>query len=119
MGCKNNTIGLVLGGGGKRAFVHIGLISTLEKENISIDYIAGTSTGALVGVYYSLCQDSSKLKAIAKKIVERINDNPIKIDFNFGEVTKENRYLLFRKLSDFIKKGYLLQTEIRKTCLND
>lgn len=45
-------VGLVLSGGGVRGFAHIGVIKALEENNIPIDYLAGTSAGALVGSMY-------------------------------------------------------------------
>ncbi|RMG77532.1 MAG: hypothetical protein D6707_11020 [Bacteroidetes bacterium] len=47
------TVGLVLSGGGANATVHIGVIKFLEENNIPIDYIAGTSMGALIGGMYA------------------------------------------------------------------
>ena len=39
-------IGLALGGGGARGCAHVGVLRVLERMNIPIDYIAGTSMGA-------------------------------------------------------------------------
>ncbi|MGB5989578.1 MAG: patatin-like phospholipase family protein [Marinifilaceae bacterium] len=47
-------IGLVLSGGGARGFAHVGVIRVLEENNIPIDYIAGTSIGAIVGGLYAM-----------------------------------------------------------------
>ncbi|MBI4160035.1 patatin-like phospholipase family protein [Candidatus Wolfebacteria bacterium] len=57
-------IGLALGGGGAKGLAHIGVIRELERENISISYIAGTSMGALVGGVYAATKDLSKLEEI-------------------------------------------------------
>ncbi len=46
-------IGLVLSGGGARGGAHIGVIKALEELNIPIDYITGTSIGALIGGLYA------------------------------------------------------------------
>ncbi|MDR0756404.1 MAG: patatin-like phospholipase family protein [Tannerella sp.] len=46
--------GLVLSGGGARGAAHIGVIKALEENNIPIDYIAGTSIGAIVGSLYAM-----------------------------------------------------------------
>ena len=46
-------IGLVLSGGGAKGITHIGVIKALEENNIPIDYIAGTSMGAIVGGLYA------------------------------------------------------------------
>ncbi len=45
-------VGLALGGGGTRGAAHIGVLRVLEKEGIPIDYVAGTSIGAIVGGLY-------------------------------------------------------------------
>ena len=46
--------GLVLSGGGAKGAVHVGVIKALEENNIPIDYIAGTSIGAVVGSLYAM-----------------------------------------------------------------
>ena len=48
------TVGLVLSGGGAKGIAHIGLLKALEENNIPIDYIAGTSMGAIVGALYAM-----------------------------------------------------------------
>ena len=46
-------VGLVLSGGGAAGLSHVGVIKALEENNIPIDFIAGTSMGALVGSLYA------------------------------------------------------------------
>ncbi len=46
-------VGLVLSGGGAKGIAHIGVIKALEKHGIPIDYVAGTSMGAIVGGLYA------------------------------------------------------------------
>lgn len=48
------TVGLVLSGGGAKGLSHIGVIKVLEENNIPIDYITGTSIGAIVGAMYAI-----------------------------------------------------------------
>lgn len=52
-------IGLALGGGGARGAAHIGVLRVLERENIPVDYLVGTSAGALIAALYSggVCPD--------------------------------------------------------------
>jgi NTE family protein len=50
----SQSVGLVLSGGGAKGAVHIGIIKALEENNIPIDYIAGTSIGAIVGSLYAM-----------------------------------------------------------------
>src|SRR5690606_10619701 len=47
------TVGLVLSGGGARGGSHIGVIRALEELRVPIDYIGGTSIGAVVGGFYA------------------------------------------------------------------
>jgi NTE family protein len=46
-------IGLALGGGSARGMAHIGVLEILEKENIPVDLVAGTSAGAVIGALYA------------------------------------------------------------------
>jgi NTE family protein len=48
------SIGIALGGGGARGLSHIGVLQRLDELRIPIDYVAGTSMGAVVGVLFSL-----------------------------------------------------------------
>lgn len=47
-------VGLVMSGGGARGLAHIGVIKALEENGIPIDYVAGTSMGAIVAALYSM-----------------------------------------------------------------
>jgi NTE family protein len=47
------SVGLVLTGGGARGAAHVGVLLALEDSGIPIDYVVGTSVGALVGGYYA------------------------------------------------------------------
>ena len=47
-------VGLVLSGGGAKGMTHIGIIRALEENNIPIDYITGTSMGAIIGSLYAM-----------------------------------------------------------------
>lgn len=49
----SQSVGLVLSGGGAKGIAHIGVIQALEDNNIPIDYITGTSMGAIVGGLYA------------------------------------------------------------------
>ncbi len=46
-------VGIVLSGGGAVGFAHIGVLKALEEKGVPIDYITGTSAGALVGSMYA------------------------------------------------------------------
>jgi NTE family protein len=51
---KNPKIGLALGSGGARGFAHVGVLKVLQEANIKIEYIAGSSMGALIGSLYGV-----------------------------------------------------------------
>ncbi|MDE6378038.1 MAG: patatin-like phospholipase family protein, partial [Duncaniella sp.] len=50
---KKNKVGLVLSGGGAKGIAHIGVLQALEDNHIPVDYITGTSMGAIVGSLYA------------------------------------------------------------------
>ncbi len=61
-------IGLALSGGGTKGLAHIGVIKTLEKNGIPIDYIAGTSAGSIIGGLYAAGKTVLELEQIAKDL---------------------------------------------------
>ncbi len=58
------TVGLVLSGGGAKGMAHIGIIRALEENGIPIDYIAGTSVGAIVGGLYAAGYSTDEMESI-------------------------------------------------------
>ena len=48
------SVGLVLSGGGAKGMSHIGVIKALEENNIPVDYVCGTSMGAVVASMYAM-----------------------------------------------------------------
>ncbi|MEK8178853.1 patatin-like phospholipase family protein [Flavobacterium buctense] len=57
-------IGLVLSGGGAKGFAHIGVLKVLEENGIKIDYIGGTSMGAVVGGLYASGYSATQIDSI-------------------------------------------------------
>jgi len=68
---KRKKVGLALGSGGWKGFSHIGVIKALVENDIPIDYIAGSSSGALIGGMYAALQDIYKLESIVKSLGKR------------------------------------------------
>lgn len=58
------SVGLVLSGGGAKGLSHIGVIKALEENDIPIDYICGTSMGAIVGGLYSIGLSPDEMLAL-------------------------------------------------------
>lgn len=50
---KNPKIGLSLSGGGAKGFTHVGVLKVLDSLGVKVDYISGTSMGAIVGGLYA------------------------------------------------------------------
>ena len=57
-------VGLVLSGGGAKGMAHIGVIRALEENGIPIDYIAGTSMGAVIGSLYAMGYSPDEMEAL-------------------------------------------------------
>ncbi|PTX45172.1 NTE family protein [Christiangramia gaetbulicola] len=57
-------VGLVLSGGGAKGLAHIGVLKILEEEGIKIDYIGGTSMGAIIGGLYASGYTANELDSI-------------------------------------------------------
>ncbi len=64
----SDKIGLVLGGGGARGAAHIGVLKVLEEQGIAVDYIAGTSMGAIVGALYASGYRPDEIESILANI---------------------------------------------------
>lgn len=58
-------VGLVFSGGGAKGLAHIGTLKALEENNIPIDYITGTSMGAIVGGMYAAGYSPAQIEKIA------------------------------------------------------
>jgi len=90
---KKRRLALALSGGSVRGLAHIGFLEVLEENNIKIDYIVGTSMGALIGGIYA----AGKLNGFKEKIL-KLSRNKI----------------LSLLLSNQIKKGNTDTKEIEK-----
>ena len=61
---KRKKVGVALSGGGSKGIAHIGVLKILEKYNIPIDFVAGTSIGAVIGSLYCSGYTSNKLELL-------------------------------------------------------
>lgn len=62
---KHPKFGIALGGGFARGLAHIGVLKVLEEENIPIDFVAGTSVGAVIGAAYCSGMSAKELEEIS------------------------------------------------------
>lgn len=65
---RRPSLGIALGGGFARGIAHIGVLKVLEEENIPVDYVAGTSVGAIIGAAYCSGTTASELAEMAKTL---------------------------------------------------
>jgi len=66
-------VGLVLGGGAALGIAHIGVIRVLEKANIPVDIVIGSSMGALIGSLWVTGRNSIELEKVAREFESKIN----------------------------------------------
>jgi len=73
---KEPKVGLVLSGGGAKGFAHIGALKVIDSLGIKIDYISGTSMGAIIGSLYATGYSGKQLEAMfnIQDFDELIND---------------------------------------------
>lgn len=93
-------VGLALGGGFAKGYAHIGVIKTLEKNNIPIHYIAGTSIGAIIGSLYASGLSVEEITRIASDInMDELVDfkKPNKGLICGDKIEKELKFLLKNK----------------------
>ncbi|MBI2102230.1 patatin-like phospholipase family protein [Candidatus Woesearchaeota archaeon] len=60
------SLGLALGAGGARGFVHLGVLKTLQKHKINPDYLAGTSMGAVIAAAYAVGRTPLEIEEFMK-----------------------------------------------------
>lgn len=89
-------IGLVLSGGGAKGLAHIGVLKVIDSLGIKLDYIGGTSMGAIVGGLYASGYSGKQLDSIFKSldIDALIQDNVPRKSKNYFEKRNDDTYIL-------------------------
>ncbi len=108
---KDVKVGLVLSGGGAKGLAHVGAIKVIEEAGIKIDYIGGTSIGALVGALYAAGYSPTELDSIFRAIDfnNLIQDNLPRSAKTFYEKENSERYALtlpFNKFKISVPSAY-------------
>jgi NTE family protein len=87
-------IGLALAGGGAKGAAHIGVLKVLEEHNIPVDYIAGTSMGAIIGGLYAAGMSADELRdtLLAVDWTDALSDSPRRQDLGFRRKEEKTRY---------------------------
>lgn len=87
-------IGLVLSGGGAKGLAHIGALKIIEESGIEIDYIGGTSMGAIIGALYASGYTAHQLDSIFEQLDfdELIQDEIPRTSKTFFEKSEADKY---------------------------
>ena len=96
-------IGLVLSGGGAKGLAHIGVLKVIDSLGIKIDYVAGTSMGAIIGSLYASGYTGKQLDSIFMEIDfdTLINDNLPRASKAFYERDNSEKYAVTLPFEDF------------------
>ncbi|MET1258728.1 patatin-like phospholipase family protein [Flagellimonas sp. DF-77] len=96
-------VGLVLSGGGAKGMAHIGALKIIEEAGVKVDYIGGTSMGAIVGALYASGYSAHQLDSIFRStnFATLIQDNVPRGAKTFYEKEDSERYALGLPFDDF------------------
>lgn len=101
---KNIEVALVLSGAGSKAIAHAGVIAALEKHNIPIDLIVGSSAGSIVGLFYA---DSKDIKAVKRALLSASRKNIIdsSTTYTFVSSIVFNSATRLQKFQEYLEKN--------------
>jgi NTE family protein len=95
--------GLVLSGGGAKGLAHIGVLKVIDSLGVKVDYIAGTSMGAIIGGLYAAGYSGKQLDSIFHEVDfdKLINDDLPRDSKAFYERDNAERYAVKLPFDDF------------------
>jgi len=96
-------VGLVLSGGGAKGLAHIGALKIIEDAGVKIDYIGGTSMGAIIGGLYASGYTAHQLDSIFRNtdLADLIEDNIPRSAKSFYEKSASEKYALTLPFNNF------------------
>jgi NTE family protein len=102
-------VGLVLSGGGARGLAHIGVLKILERLQVPVDAIAGTSMGAVVGGLYASGMSAAEIEALVRTLDWRASfqDSSPRQDLDYRRKQEEGQFLV-RLPVGFDRDGFRL-----------
>lgn len=100
---KDLKVGLVLSGGGAKGLAHIGALKAIEESGIRIDYIGGTSMGAIIGALYASGYSPEELDSIFSEtnFNKLIQDEIPRTAKSFHEKKESEKYAVILPFDDF------------------
>jgi len=98
-------IGLALSGGGARGGAHVGVLKALEEMDIPIDYIAGTSMGAIVGGFYAVGYSADEIKQLMEEMDwnAAFSDQPARRDKTMRKKELDSQFFIPHRIG--VNKG--------------
>ncbi len=108
------TIGLALSGGGARGAAHVGVLKVLEEQRVPVDYVAGTSMGAIVGGFYAAGYSPGEIGEILTTLdwADVLADRTAYRELAFRRKEDERRYMMDVDLG-VGRKGFKLPPGLR------
>jgi len=109
-------IGLTLSGGGAKGIAHVGLLKAIDSAGLKVDYVTGTSMGAIVGGLYAVGYTGNDILHIAKKLnwTTFLSNDPQLNTINLKEKEEFGHYielpLIKGKLA--FKRGFIESNEL-------
>ncbi|MGC6431808.1 MAG: patatin-like phospholipase family protein [Jejuia sp.] len=96
-------VGLVLSGGGAKGLAHIGALKVLDSLGVKVDYVAGTSMGAIIGSLYASGYSGNELDSIFNTVDfdKIINDDLPRASKAFYERNNSERYVFTLPFDSF------------------
>jgi NTE family protein len=90
------TVGLVLSGGGARGAAHVGVIKVLDELKIPVDFVAGTSMGAIIGGLYASGMPAGELTSLAETLdwQKLLTDRPPRAERSFRRKSDDDGFLV-------------------------
>ena len=95
-GADRVKIGLALSGGGARGGAHIGVLEALEEMGIGVDYIAGTSMGAVIGALYASGYSAAEIRRIFEEMDWEwaLSDQPDRVNWTMRSKELQSQFLV-------------------------
>jgi NTE family protein len=94
-------LGLALGAGGAKGYAHVGALRVLEEAGYTVDYVAGSSIGAMVGAWLALGRDSHEIEATMRQAFRSETiDEIFKLSLTGGSTGLDEMARLLRETTD-------------------
>jgi NTE family protein len=93
-------IGLALSGGGARGAAHVGVLKVIEELGITVDYVAGTSMGAIVGALFAAGYSAAEIEELMAQTdwSEALTDRPHRREHTMRQKDLESEFMIPHKM---------------------